>query len=151
MQQHYERWSKAEGKQVRPKTKHYKINSQIKMSFHSFACKRCHSRTWDCHFFGAEHGSYRKSAWFVFNWKNINLYFYQCPINLCAGLPLTYERARSGGIVWQLIGELKPKRTNCLSTIAVGGRYDAMLSDFQWDYIRIFLGIFMIFWKNLIF
>ncbi|XP_052872416.1 eIF-2-alpha kinase GCN2 [Anopheles cruzii] len=55
----------------------------------------------------------------------------QCPLNVCPGLPVNYERAKSGGVVWQLLGELKPKRKNPLTTIAVGGRYDGKLHEFQ--------------------
>ncbi|XP_055627354.1 eIF-2-alpha kinase GCN2 [Toxorhynchites rutilus septentrionalis] len=55
----------------------------------------------------------------------------QCPITVCPGLPINYERAKSGGIVWQLVGELKSKRKNPLTTIAVGGRYDAKLTEIQ--------------------
>ncbi|XP_055535172.1 eIF-2-alpha kinase GCN2 [Wyeomyia smithii] len=55
----------------------------------------------------------------------------QCPITVCPGLPINYERAKSGGIVWQLIGALKAKKKNPLTTIAVGGRYDAKLSEYQ--------------------
>uniref|UniRef100_A0A182MYS3 non-specific serine/threonine protein kinase n=1 Tax=Anopheles dirus TaxID=7168 RepID=A0A182MYS3_9DIPT len=55
----------------------------------------------------------------------------QCPLNVCPGLPVNYERAKGGGIVWQLLGELKPKRKNPLTTIAVGGRYDGKLAEFQ--------------------
>ncbi|KFB49982.1 eukaryotic translation initiation factor 2-alpha kinase [Anopheles sinensis] len=55
----------------------------------------------------------------------------QCPLNVCPGLPVNYERAKTGGIVWQLLGELKPKRKNPLTTIAVGGRYDGKLVEFQ--------------------
>ncbi|XP_058119579.1 eIF-2-alpha kinase GCN2 [Anopheles ziemanni] len=55
----------------------------------------------------------------------------QCPLNVCPGLPVNYERAKTGGIVWQLLGELKPKRKNPLTTIAVGGRYDGKLLEFQ--------------------
>ncbi|XP_058833033.1 eIF-2-alpha kinase GCN2-like [Topomyia yanbarensis] len=55
----------------------------------------------------------------------------QCPLNICPGLPINYERAKSGGVVWQLIGALKTKKKNPLTTIAVGGRYDAKLVEFQ--------------------
>ncbi|XP_058461122.1 eIF-2-alpha kinase GCN2 [Malaya genurostris] len=53
------------------------------------------------------------------------------PLNICPGLPINYERAKSGGVVWQLIGALKAKKKNPLTTIAVGGRYDAKLAEFQ--------------------
>ncbi|XP_049298688.1 eIF-2-alpha kinase GCN2 [Anopheles funestus] len=55
----------------------------------------------------------------------------QCPLNVCPGLPVNYERAKTGGIVWQMLGELKSKRKNPLTTIAVGGRYDGKLGEFQ--------------------
>lgn len=55
----------------------------------------------------------------------------QCPMMVCPGLPINYERAKGGGLVWQLLGELKPKKRNPITTIAVGGRYDAKLVDFQ--------------------
>ncbi|XP_053680519.1 eIF-2-alpha kinase GCN2 [Anopheles nili] len=55
----------------------------------------------------------------------------QCPLNICPGLPVNYEKAKSGGIVWQLLGELKQKRKNPLTTIAVGGRYDGKLAEYQ--------------------
>ncbi|XP_052902720.1 eIF-2-alpha kinase GCN2 [Anopheles moucheti] len=55
----------------------------------------------------------------------------QCPLNVCPGLPVNYERAKTGGIVWQMLGELKTKRKNPLTTIAVGGRYDGKMAEFQ--------------------
>uniref|UniRef100_A0A2M4AAW2 non-specific serine/threonine protein kinase n=1 Tax=Anopheles triannulatus TaxID=58253 RepID=A0A2M4AAW2_9DIPT len=55
----------------------------------------------------------------------------QCSMNVCPGLPVNYEGAKRGGIVWQLLAELKPKRKNPLTTIAVGGRYDSKLDEFQ--------------------
>ncbi|XP_055597688.1 eIF-2-alpha kinase GCN2 [Uranotaenia lowii] len=55
----------------------------------------------------------------------------QCPMTVCPGLPLNYESAKNGGIVWQLLGELKAKKKNPVTTIAVGGRYDAKLAEFQ--------------------
>ncbi|XP_050081134.1 eIF-2-alpha kinase GCN2 [Anopheles maculipalpis] len=55
----------------------------------------------------------------------------QCPLNVCPGLPVNYERAETGGIVWQMLGELKSKRKNPLTTIALGGRYDGKLAEFQ--------------------
>ncbi|XP_053685295.1 eIF-2-alpha kinase GCN2 isoform X2 [Sabethes cyaneus] len=54
----------------------------------------------------------------------------QCPIYVCPGLPINYEIAKNGGIVWQLIGALKAKKKNPWTTIAVGGRYDSKLSDY---------------------
>uniref|UniRef100_A0A182WF08 non-specific serine/threonine protein kinase n=1 Tax=Anopheles minimus TaxID=112268 RepID=A0A182WF08_9DIPT len=55
----------------------------------------------------------------------------QCPLNVCPGLPVNYERAKTGGIVWQMLGELKSKRKNPLTAIAVGGRYDGKMAEFQ--------------------
>ncbi|XP_035901092.1 eIF-2-alpha kinase GCN2 [Anopheles stephensi] len=55
----------------------------------------------------------------------------QCPLNVCPGLPVNYERAKTGGIVWQMLGELKSKRKNPLTTIAFGGRYDGKLAEYQ--------------------
>uniref|UniRef100_A0A182MN55 non-specific serine/threonine protein kinase n=1 Tax=Anopheles culicifacies TaxID=139723 RepID=A0A182MN55_9DIPT len=55
----------------------------------------------------------------------------QCPLNVCPGMPVNYERAKTGGIVWQMLGELKSKRKNPLTTIAVGGRYDSKMAEFQ--------------------
>lgn len=52
-------------------------------------------------------------------------------ISVCPGLPINYERAKNGGVVWQLIGALKAKRKNPLTTIAVGGRYDTKLTEYQ--------------------
>lgn len=54
-----------------------------------------------------------------------------CPIHVCAGLPISFERASSGGIVWQMIADLKPNRTARPSVLAVGERYDTMLVEFQ--------------------
>ncbi|XP_019525004.3 eIF-2-alpha kinase GCN2 [Aedes albopictus] len=55
----------------------------------------------------------------------------QIPMVVCPGLPVNYERARGGGVVWQLVGELKAKKKNPLTTIAAGGRYDTKLAEFQ--------------------
>ncbi|XP_065075686.1 eIF-2-alpha kinase GCN2 [Ochlerotatus camptorhynchus] len=55
----------------------------------------------------------------------------QVPMIICPGLPINYERTKGGGVVWQLIGELKAKKKNPLTTIAVGGRYDSKLAEFQ--------------------
>lgn len=55
----------------------------------------------------------------------------KCPIHIFAGLPISFERATSGGIVWQMIADLKPNRTSRPSVIAVGERYDSMLMEFQ--------------------
>ncbi|ALC47839.1 Gcn2 [Drosophila busckii] len=54
-----------------------------------------------------------------------------CPIHIWAGLPLSFERASSGGIVWQMTADLKPNRSGHPSVLAVGERYDAMLHEFQ--------------------
>ncbi|XP_055375008.1 eIF-2-alpha kinase GCN2 [Condylostylus longicornis] len=54
-----------------------------------------------------------------------------CPIHICAGLPISYDRACSGGIVWQMIAILKLNRTPKPSVLAVGERYDTMLTQFQ--------------------
>lgn len=48
-----------------------------------------------------------------------------------AGLPIGYKRASSGGIVWQMLGDLKPNRTAGQSVFAVGERYDTMLLEYQ--------------------
>ncbi|XP_023293055.2 eIF-2-alpha kinase GCN2 [Lucilia cuprina] len=55
----------------------------------------------------------------------------KCPIHIFAGLPISFERATSGGIVWQMIADLKPNRTSRPSVLAVGERYDSMLMEFQ--------------------
>ncbi|XP_062562568.1 eIF-2-alpha kinase GCN2 [Armigeres subalbatus] len=55
----------------------------------------------------------------------------QIPMVVCPGLPINYERAKGGGVVWQLVGELKAKKKNPLTTIAAGGRYDTKLAEFQ--------------------
>ncbi|XP_055902335.1 eIF-2-alpha kinase GCN2 [Eupeodes corollae] len=54
-----------------------------------------------------------------------------CPIHVCAGLPISFERASSGGIVWQMIADVKPNRSARPSVLAVGERYDTMLVEFQ--------------------
>ncbi|EDW27954.1 GL27249 [Drosophila persimilis] len=54
-----------------------------------------------------------------------------CPIQIWAGLPISFERASSGGIVWQMTADLKPNRSGNPSVLAVGERYDAMLHEFQ--------------------
>ncbi|KAH8293934.1 hypothetical protein KR054_006754 [Drosophila jambulina] len=54
-----------------------------------------------------------------------------CPIHIWAGLPISFERASSGGIVWQMTADLKPNRSGHPSVLAVGERYDAMLHEFQ--------------------
>ncbi|KAL9892877.1 eukaryotic translation initiation factor 2 alpha kinase Gcn2 isoform 1-T1 [Glossina fuscipes fuscipes] len=53
------------------------------------------------------------------------------PIHVFAGLPISYERASNGGIVWQLIADLKPNRSSRPAVLAVGERYDGMLNEFQ--------------------
>ncbi|XP_013102234.2 eIF-2-alpha kinase GCN2 [Stomoxys calcitrans] len=55
----------------------------------------------------------------------------KCPIHIFAGLPISYERASTGGVVWQMIADVKPNRTSRPSVLAVGERYDSMLMDFQ--------------------
>lgn len=55
-----------------------------------------------------------------------------CPISLYAGLSIGYEQAKSGGIIWQLLGNFKTKnRQGFPYVLGVGGRYDYMLSEFQ--------------------
>lgn len=55
----------------------------------------------------------------------------RCPIHIWAGLPISFERASNGGIVWQMTADLKPNRSGQPSVLAMGERYDAMLHDFQ--------------------
>ncbi|KAI8044028.1 hypothetical protein M5D96_000177 [Drosophila gunungcola] len=55
----------------------------------------------------------------------------KCPIQIWAGLPISFDRASSGGIVWQMTADLKPNRSGHPSILAVGERYDAMLHEFQ--------------------
>lgn len=55
----------------------------------------------------------------------------QCAVSLHAGLSTGYERARNGGIIWQMLGDFKPDRKAHSYVLAVGGRYDGMLADFQ--------------------
>lgn len=55
----------------------------------------------------------------------------KCPLNLNVGLSIGYEQARSGGIIWQLIGDFKPDRKGLPYVLGVGGRYDYLLSEFQ--------------------
>lgn len=55
-----------------------------------------------------------------------------CPISLLAGLSVGFEQARNGGIIWQLVGNFQTKSRNGLpSVLAIGGRYDYMLAEFQ--------------------
>uniref|UniRef100_A0A1A9Z9V7 Uncharacterized protein n=1 Tax=Glossina pallidipes TaxID=7398 RepID=A0A1A9Z9V7_GLOPL len=55
----------------------------------------------------------------------------KCPIHVFAGLPISYERASNGGIIWQLIADLKPNRSSRPAVLAVGERCDGMLNEFQ--------------------
>uniref|UniRef100_A0A1I8NAC2 non-specific serine/threonine protein kinase n=1 Tax=Musca domestica TaxID=7370 RepID=A0A1I8NAC2_MUSDO len=55
----------------------------------------------------------------------------KCPIHIFAGLPINYERAAAGGLIWQMIADVKPNRSSRPSVLAVGERYDSMLMDFQ--------------------
>lgn len=48
-----------------------------------------------------------------------------------AGLPISFDRASTGGIVWQMLADLKPNRTTRPTVLAVGERYDTMLHEFQ--------------------
>ncbi|XP_030371378.1 eIF-2-alpha kinase GCN2 isoform X2 [Scaptodrosophila lebanonensis] len=54
-----------------------------------------------------------------------------CPIHIWAGLPISFDRASSGGIVWQMTADLKPNRSGHPSVLAVGERYDSMLHEFE--------------------
>ncbi|EDV94516.1 GH19296 [Drosophila grimshawi] len=54
-----------------------------------------------------------------------------CPIHIWAGLPISFDRASTGGIVWQMTADLKPNRSGHPSVLAMGERYDAMLHEFQ--------------------
>ncbi|XP_037943852.1 eIF-2-alpha kinase GCN2-like [Teleopsis dalmanni] len=55
----------------------------------------------------------------------------KCPIHICAGLPISFERANNGSIVWQMVADLKRNRGSRPSVLAVGERYDNMLQEFQ--------------------
>ncbi|XP_037027743.1 eIF-2-alpha kinase GCN2 isoform X2 [Bradysia coprophila] len=55
----------------------------------------------------------------------------QCPISVSTGLTTGYERAKSGGIIWQMLGDMKTTRRVGQCIMAVGGRYDSMLTEFQ--------------------
>lgn len=46
------------------------------------------------------------------------------------GLPIHYERCRSGGIVWQMLINMKGGRKGA-TVLAEGGRYDDMLAEHQ--------------------
>lgn len=52
---------------------------------------------------------------------------------MCAGLPIGYDHAKSGGIVWQMMGDNKQSRSGNAnsSVLAHGFRYDGLLSDFK--------------------
>lgn len=54
-----------------------------------------------------------------------------CPMILQPGLSIGFDRARSGGIVWQMVADLKKSRKRGPDVLAVGGRYDDLLADFQ--------------------
>jgi eukaryotic translation initiation factor 2-alpha kinase 4 len=55
-----------------------------------------------------------------------------CQIHIVCGLAIGFERAKTGGIVWQMVGNLKPDRqSDNVTTIAIGGRYDSLLTDIQ--------------------
>lgn len=53
-------------------------------------------------------------------------------MNLYAGLPIGFDRCKSGGIVWQMVanGGKTGSRTKH-TLLAHGGRYDGMLADYQ--------------------
>ncbi|XP_043655255.1 eIF-2-alpha kinase GCN2 [Drosophila teissieri] len=55
----------------------------------------------------------------------------KCPIHIWAGLPISFDRASNGGIVWQMTADLKPNRSGHPSVLAIGERYDSMLHEFQ--------------------
>lgn len=50
------------------------------------------------------------------------------PVHLCVGLSSGYDCTRSGSIIWQMIGEIKPGK---MTVLACGGRFDNALEDFQ--------------------
>ncbi|XP_055679382.1 eIF-2-alpha kinase GCN2 isoform X2 [Lutzomyia longipalpis] len=54
-----------------------------------------------------------------------------CPMILQPGLSAGFNRARSGGIVWQMVADLKKTRKHGPDVLAGGGRYDDLLADFQ--------------------
>lgn len=58
--------------------------------------------------------------------------FFKCPISVFAGLTSGYERAKSGGIIWQMLGDMKTTRRVGQCIMALGGRYDSMLTEFQY-------------------
>uniref|UniRef100_A0A336LN81 non-specific serine/threonine protein kinase n=1 Tax=Culicoides sonorensis TaxID=179676 RepID=A0A336LN81_CULSO len=55
-----------------------------------------------------------------------------CPIHINAGFGGGDNfKLKSGGIVWQMVGELKAGRHNKCTTLAAGGRYDDKIIDSQ--------------------
>jgi eukaryotic translation initiation factor 2-alpha kinase 4 len=55
-----------------------------------------------------------------------------CQIHIVCGLSIGFDRAKTGGVIWQMVGNLKPDRqSENVTTIAVGGRYDSLLADIQ--------------------
>lgn len=48
-----------------------------------------------------------------------------------AGLPIGFERCRSGGIVWQMIANVNTGPRKKHTVLAHGGRYDGMLAEYQ--------------------
>lgn len=53
-----------------------------------------------------------------------------CPIVLHAGISVLFDSSRSG-IVWQLVADLKTSKSRGSDILAVGGRYDDLLSGLQ--------------------
>lgn len=51
------------------------------------------------------------------------------PIVVQVGLALGFDLTRPGGIVWQLVGELKSGRQK--TVMACGGSYDHVLNEYQ--------------------
>lgn len=62
---------------------------------------------------------------------NFLIIHFQCPINFHSGFSTGFERAKSGGIIWQLLAEIKTDRKSNTYGLGIGGRYDDMLSEFQ--------------------
>lgn len=56
---------------------------------------------------------------------------FQCTISFHAGFSIGFDRAKSGGIIWQLLGDFKSERKAPPYVLGVGGRYDYMLSEIQ--------------------
>lgn len=55
-----------------------------------------------------------------------------CPINLNAGIVKFLEKSSPSGIIWHLVADLKASSKRGRSEVlAVGGRYDKLLSDLQ--------------------